>query len=154
MLQFVARGWTGLVTVHRFTDRLHVSLVGRVRVMIDERSPRKSGAGLPLEEENENTSHPRLAKNDWNSKENEQLNHVWANDFYGEKNGAIIKKVEKIIKTAPYNAGVGDLWFDESDSQSDYFHTAFYMSIHIGQWDKPYQVVWNPYGSTVTERWK
>ena len=71
----------------------------------------------------------------------EQLNHRWANDFYGEKNAAIIKKVEKIIKTAPYNAGVGDLWFDESDSQSDYFHTAFYMSIHIGQWDKPYQVV-------------
>ena len=73
--------------------------------------------------------------------DHEQLNHAWAEDFYGEKNAAIIKKVEKIIKTAPYNAGVGDLWFDESDSQSDYFHTAFYMSIHIGQWDKPYQVV-------------
>jgi hypothetical protein len=71
----------------------------------------------------------------------EQLNHRWATDFYGEKNGAIIEKVEKIIKTAPYNAGVGDLWFDESDSQSDYFHTAFYMSIHIGKWDKPYVAV-------------
>jgi hypothetical protein len=49
--------------------------------------------------------------------DHEQLNHVWATDFYGEKNGAIIKKVEKIIKTA------------------------FYMSIHIGQWDKPYVAV-------------
>ena len=73
--------------------------------------------------------------------EHEQLNHHWATDFYGEKNGAIIKKVEKIIKTAPYLEGVGDLWFDKSDSMSDYFHTAYYMSIHVGKWDKPYQVV-------------
>ena len=73
--------------------------------------------------------------------DHEQLNHRWAKEFYGEKNGAIIEKVEKIIKTAPYKAGVGDLWYDNSDSQSDYFDTAFYMSIHIGQWDKPYQVV-------------
>ena len=60
--------------------------------------------------------------------DHEQLNHVWAEDFYGEKNAAIIKKVEKIIKTAPYKAGVGDLWYDNSDSQSDYFDTAFSVS--------------------------
>ena len=72
--------------------------------------------------------------------DHEQLNHVWAEDFYGEKNAAIIKKVEKIIKTAPVKAG-GREWYDDSDSQSDYFDTAFYMSIHIGAWDKPYQVV-------------
>ena len=71
----------------------------------------------------------------------EQLNHRWANDFYGEENGAIIQKVEKIIKTAPFMEGVGDMWYDRSDSQSDYFHTAFYMSIHIGKWDKPYVAV-------------
>jgi hypothetical protein len=71
----------------------------------------------------------------------EQLNHRWANDFYGEENGAIIQKVEKIVKTAPYMEGVGDLWFDKSDSQSDYFHTAYYFSIHVGKWDKEYQVV-------------
>ena len=71
----------------------------------------------------------------------EQLNHYHAEYFYGEKNGAIIKKVEKIIKTAPYLEGVGDLWFDKSDSMSDYFHTAYYLSIHVGKWDKPYQVV-------------
>ena len=73
--------------------------------------------------------------------DHEQLNHVWAEDFYGEKNAAIIKKVEKIIKTAPATVENGREWFDESDSMSDYFHTAFYMSIHIGQWDKPYQTV-------------
>ena len=73
--------------------------------------------------------------------DHEQLNHVWAEDFYGEKNAAIIKKVEKIIKTAPATVQGGREWFDESDSMSDYFHTAFYMSIHIGAWDKPYQTV-------------
>ena len=72
--------------------------------------------------------------------DHEQLNHVWAENFYGEKNAAIIKKVEKIIKTAPVKAG-GREWYDDSDSQTDYFDTAFYMSIHIGAWDKPYQVV-------------
>ena len=71
----------------------------------------------------------------------EQLNHYWANDFYGEDNGAVIKKVEKIIKTAPYMEGVGDMWFDKSDSQSDYFYTAYYLSIHVGKWDKEYQIV-------------
>jgi hypothetical protein len=71
----------------------------------------------------------------------EQLNHYHADKFYGEENGAVIKKVEKIIKTAPYEEGVGDLWFDESDSMTDYFHTAYYMSIHVGKWDKPYQIV-------------
>src|SRR5210317_1090868 len=50
----------------------------------------------------------------------EQLNHYHADRFYGEENGAVIKKVEKIIKTAPYEEGVGDLWFDESDSMTDY----------------------------------
>ena len=73
--------------------------------------------------------------------DHEQLNHRWATDFYGEKNGAIIEKVEKIIKTAPATVENGREWFDESDSMSDYFHTAFYMSIHIGAWDKPYQTV-------------
>lgn len=49
-------------------------------------------------------------------------------------------KIIEIIKTAPFKAGVGDLWFDESDSQTDYFHTAYYMSIGIGKWNKPYVV--------------
>lgn len=30
--------------------------------------------------------------------------------------------------------------WDASDSQSDYFHNAFYYHIHVGSWDKPYQV--------------
>lgn len=31
--------------------------------------------------------------------------------------------------------------FDNSDPQSDYFHCGWYTSIHIGDWDKPYQFI-------------
>ena len=30
--------------------------------------------------------------------------------------------------------------FDESDSQTDYFHVGHYVRINIGKWDKPYVV--------------
>ena len=29
-------------------------------------------------------------------------------------------------------------WFDKSDSMTDYFHVAFYISINVGKWNKPY----------------
>ena len=32
----------------------------------------------------------------------------------------------------------GTDWFDESDSMTDYFHTAFYTDIKVGRWNKPY----------------
>ena len=35
----------------------------------------------------------------------------------------------------------GDKWFDESDSMTDYFHTAWYNDIKIGEWEKPVEIV-------------
>lgn len=32
----------------------------------------------------------------------------------------------------------GDKWFDKSDIMTDYFHTAYYIDINIGKWNKPY----------------
>ena len=32
-------------------------------------------------------------------------------------------------------------WYDESDAQTDYFNTAYYVDLNIGKWNKPYQVV-------------
>lgn len=32
-------------------------------------------------------------------------------------------------------------WFDESDGMIDYFHTAFYIHINVGKWDKPYKLI-------------
>lgn len=31
-------------------------------------------------------------------------------------------------------------WHDDSDLMTDYFNTAWYNQIYIGQWDKPYKV--------------
>ena len=35
----------------------------------------------------------------------------------------------------------GAIWFDKSDIMTDYFHTAFYIDINIGQWNKPYKLL-------------
>jgi hypothetical protein len=35
----------------------------------------------------------------------------------------------------------GTDWYDRSDIMTDYFDTAYYVDINIGQWNKPYQVV-------------
>jgi len=43
------------------------------------------------------------------------------------------EKVLEIIKT-----GSDRKWFNESDSQSDYFHIAFYIHMRVGEWNKPY----------------
>ena len=57
---------------------------------------------------------------------------------WGSENSAILNKMVEIIKTAPGRAEGGREWFDKSDYQSDYFHTAFYISLWIGKWDQPY----------------
>lgn len=32
-------------------------------------------------------------------------------------------------------------WYDKSDAQTDYFDTAYYVDVNVGQWDKPYVLV-------------
>ena len=56
-------------------------------------------------------------------------------------NAALFTKIVEIIKTAPAKAEGGEAWFDESDSMTDYFHTAFYFDVEVGKWDKPYAQV-------------
>lgn len=42
--------------------------------------------------------------------------------------------------TEAFEALKSNGWFDKSDISTDYFHTAYYIGIDIGQWDKPYQI--------------
>lgn len=35
----------------------------------------------------------------------------------------------------------GDIWYDNTDAQIDYFDTAFYTSVNVGVWNKQYEVV-------------
>lgn len=58
------------------------------------------------------------------------VNHYYIKDSWAPKSAEILQKASDIIHR--------DHW-DKSDIQSDYFHCAFYVSMGIGQWDKPYQ---------------
>lgn len=55
---------------------------------------------------------------------------------YG-KYEAFFKRILEIVKSAPALVG-GREWFDESDAMVDYFHTAYYIHINVGEWNKPY----------------
>lgn len=37
-------------------------------------------------------------------------------------------------------AMLGAGWYDRSDIMTDYFDTAYYLSINIGKWNKPYEL--------------
>jgi hypothetical protein len=58
---------------------------------------------------------------------------------YG-KHEKFFEQILRIIKIAPSTVEGGRRWFDESDAQTDYFHTAYYIHLQIGEWDKPYKV--------------
>lgn len=59
------------------------------------------------------------------------------NEFYLETqfSGKTLETMKKIRKALNLDN------FDMSDSQSDYFHVGHYVSINIGKWDKPYQII-------------
>lgn len=64
-------------------------------------------------------------------------------DRYGQ-HSKFFEKIIEIIKTAPirgegYHKGTG--YYDRSDAMVDYFDTAYYMSLKLGSYDKPYNKV-------------
>jgi len=70
-----------------------------------------------------------------------QVNQYWIKDHFkdaGERQA--IEMINEIMHNAPGRAG-GKVYFDESDAQTDYFHTAFYTHLSIGKWDKDYTCV-------------
>ena len=72
-----------------------------------------------------------------------QINAYHLDKFYGV-HADFLGKIITIIKTAPsrgegYHKDSG--WYDRSDAMVDYFDTAYYISLHIGRWDKPYELV-------------
>jgi hypothetical protein len=72
---------------------------------------------------------------------NSQVNPYWIEQHWkDEQDRAVLTKINEIMHNAPGRAG-GKVYFDHSDVQSDYFHTAFYTHLSIGQWDKPYALV-------------
>jgi len=70
-----------------------------------------------------------------------QVNQYWIKDHFSDvEEREFMLKVNEIMHNAPGRAG-GKVYFDESDAMTDYFHTAFYTHLSIGQWDKEYECV-------------
>lgn len=61
-----------------------------------------------------------------------QINHFHLDNY---KFGAFYQAIDMIIRRAPERK-----FYDNSDSQIDYFDVAFYYDIHVGSWRKPYEV--------------
>lgn len=61
--------------------------------------------------------------------------HYQVNHYHIESNHEGEAKNFLMELAAAMNVGN----FDKSDIQSDYFHVGWYVSINIGQWNKPYQ---------------
>jgi hypothetical protein len=69
------------------------------------------------------------------------VNQYFIDKSWSKKNAKVLNKIVKIIKTAPGKAVDGQEWFDDSDIMTDYFHTAFYIDLQIGTWEKPYELI-------------
>jgi hypothetical protein len=60
------------------------------------------------------------------------VNHYWYHEHFTGKAKDILGKIIQCMKAADY--------YDNSDAMTDYFDTAYYYHIHLGRWNKPYQV--------------
>ena len=64
-------------------------------------------------------------------KDDMQLHHYSSRNLSGKAK----EFSEKI-----FEAMRGEFWYDNSDIQTDYFDTAYYMNVHVGRYDRPYVV--------------
>ena len=62
-----------------------------------------------------------------------QVNTYWAHEHYSGVAKEFLVQAIKALKSAD--------WYDESDAMTDYFNTAYYVDINVGQWNKPYEIV-------------
>jgi len=60
------------------------------------------------------------------------VNEYWYHEHYTGTSKAFIAEVLDALKSAS--------WYDRSDAQVDYFDTAYYIHLKVGDWDKPYIV--------------
>ena len=66
-----------------------------------------------------------------------QVNRYHASEWCRRVGEEKIAKFYEELNEATMSAG----WFDKSDIQTDYFHTAYFIDINVGKWNKPYNFV-------------
>ena len=64
------------------------------------------------------------------SRYNLDINQYWYHEHFTGTAKELLDEVIPAMKAAD--------WYDESDAQVDYFNTAYYYSVKVGSWDKPY----------------
>lgn len=62
-----------------------------------------------------------------------QVNHYWIDSHFSGQVAEILKKIDDAMRSADY--------YDRSDAMTDYFDTAYYYSINVGEWCKPYKLL-------------
>ena len=71
-----------------------------------------------------------------------QVNQYWIDSNWTNAEAkAALLKINEIMHNAPGRANVLRKFFDHSDAMTDYFHTAFYTHLSVGEWNKPYEMV-------------
>lgn len=60
------------------------------------------------------------------------INQYWFHEHYAGKSKQFLTEAFNALKAAD--------WYDESDAMIDYFNTAYYMDIHVGKWNTPYEL--------------
>lgn len=61
------------------------------------------------------------------------VNPYWISEHFTGEPAAILSDVVQAMQAAGY--------YDKSDAQIDYFDTAYYYHVNIGQWDKPFKLL-------------
>lgn len=62
-----------------------------------------------------------------------QINQYWIESNFSGAVKDILLKIDEAMRAAEY--------YDRSDAMTDYFDTAYYYSINVGEWCKPYKLV-------------
>ena len=65
----------------------------------------------------------------------ENSGYIQVNDCYPETYGEASDFLINLVA-----AMKGTKYFNNDDSQSDYFHRSHYLDINVGQWNKPYKL--------------
>ena len=59
-----------------------------------------------------------------------QVNPYWYKDHFTGKAKEALSEIVPAMYSADY--------YDNSDAQTDYFDTAYYVHVNVGKWNKPY----------------
>ncbi len=71
-----------------------------------------------------------------------QVNQYWIDSHWTDLEAKeALKRINEIMHNAPGRADPRRKFYDNSDAMTDYFDTAFYTHLSIGQWDKDYECV-------------